>query len=74
MTVKGLQTLLAQLPPDVRKTLEDCDRRGDHDSEEFEKAYGVFINHFVCTIDPLPIEVQAAFKNMKEDPTVYLTV
>lgn len=65
---------MAQLPPDVRKTLEDCDRRGDHESEEFEKASQVFIRRFVCTIDPMPEEVQAAFKNLKEDPTVYLTV
>lgn len=58
----------------MRKTLEDCDKRGDHESEEFEKASKVFIRRFVCTIDPMPEEVQAAFKHLKEDPTVYLTV
>ncbi len=35
--MESLQQLLAQLPEDVRKTLEDCDRRGDHESPEWEK-------------------------------------
>ena len=72
--MKGLQTLLAQLPSEVRKTLEDCDRRGDHESEEFQKATLVFMRRYVCILDPIPEEVMAAFKNMKEDPTVYHTV
>jgi L-proline amide hydrolase len=66
--------LLAKLPADVRKTLEDCDKRGDHESEEFKKAAAVFNSHYVCTLDPMPEEVMAAFKNMSDDPTVYLTM
>jgi L-proline amide hydrolase len=72
--VQGVQNLLAELPPDVRKTLEDCDRRGDHESEEFEKASAVFYGRHVCRLDPYPEDIQAAFKNLKEDPTAYLTM
>ncbi|KAL2020052.1 hypothetical protein VTK56DRAFT_8955 [Thermocarpiscus australiensis] len=52
--VKGCQKLLSQLPEDVRKTLEDCDRRGDHESPEFEKAAAVFYGRHVCRLDPYP--------------------
>lgn len=71
---KGLESLLAKLSADVRKTLEECDRRGDHESEEFKKASQVFNSRYVCGLDPWPEEVMAAFKNLSEDPTVYLTM
>lgn len=74
LSEKGVKGLLAQLPPDVRKTLEDCDRRGDHESEEFQKASKVFISRYVCTLDPMPEEIMAGFKNMSDDPTVYITM
>ncbi|KAI1759148.1 Alpha/Beta hydrolase protein [Hypoxylon sp. FL1150] len=72
--LEGLKSLLAKLPADIRETLEDCDRRGDHHSEEFQKAAKVFGKNFVCSLDPLPEEVQAGYRNLKEDPTVYLTI
>lgn len=72
--VEGLKGLLQKLPPDVRKTLEDCDRNGDHESEAFQKAAKVFSHNFVSPLDPLPEEVQAGYKNLKDDPTVYLTI
>ncbi|KAK4170040.1 L-amino acid amidase [Cladorrhinum sp. PSN259] len=72
--VEGCKGILAGLPPDVSKTLEDCDRRGDYESEEFEKAQAVFYAHHMCRLDPVPDEVQASFKNIKEDPTAYWTM
>ncbi|KAK4224350.1 L-amino acid amidase [Podospora fimiseda] len=72
--VKGCNDLLAALPPDVRRTLEDCERRGDHESEEFEKASAVFYGRHVCRLDPYPDDVLMAFKHLKEDPTAYLTL
>ncbi|KAG8158026.1 hypothetical protein KVR01_012298 [Diaporthe batatas] len=71
---QGLKSLLTKLPADVRKTLEECDRRSDHEREEFKSAAAVFNGHHVCTLDPMPDEVMAAFKNMSDDPTVYLTI
>lgn len=72
--VEGLKGLLLKLPADVRKTLEDCDRAGDHESEEFQKAAKIFGKNFVSRLDPLPEEVMAGYKNLKDDPTVYLTI
>ncbi|KAJ4413983.1 hypothetical protein N0V82_008193 [Gnomoniopsis sp. IMI 355080] len=71
---EGLKGLLAKLPPDVRKTLEDCDRRGDHESEEFKKASDIFNSHYNCQLKPLPEEVLAIHKHIHEDPTVYVTI
>lgn len=66
--------LLSQLPPDVRKTIEDCERKGDYESPEFENASMVFYKRHFCRLDPFPEEVQLGFKNLKEDPTSYLTM
>jgi len=73
LLVKGFEGLIAALPPDVRDTLEDCNKRGDYGSHEFEKAAAVFYARHVCRLDPQPPEVQTAFKNLKDDPTAYLT-
>lgn len=72
--IEGLKGLLSKLPPDVRQTLEDCDRSGDHSSEGFKEAAKVFNRMFVCRLDPLPDEVQAGYRNLKDDSTVYLTI
>jgi L-proline amide hydrolase len=40
--IQGVQDWLSQLPEDVRETLRDCDSRGDHESEEFQKASAVW--------------------------------
>ncbi|KAF2202814.1 proline-specific peptidase [Delitschia confertaspora ATCC 74209] len=71
---KGSKLLLAQLPPDVRKAIEDCEQRGDFESLEFEEASAVFYKRHVCRLDPMPEDVQEAFKNLKEDPTSYMTM
>ncbi|KAL7622858.1 hypothetical protein AAE478_006537 [Parahypoxylon ruwenzoriense] len=74
LLVKGYEGLIADLPSDVRATLEDCNKRGDYESHEFEEAAAVFYKRHVCRLDPLPEEVQCAFKNLKEDSTAYLTL
>lgn len=74
LLVKGYDDLFAQLPPDVRAVLEECNRRGDYESEEFEKAAAVFYSRYVCRMEPHPEGVKAAFKNLKDDPTAYLTL
>ncbi|KAI1173212.1 proline-specific peptidase [Nemania sp. FL0916] len=71
---EGCRTLLAQLPEDVRKTIEDCERRGDFESPEFQQASAVFYSRFFCRINPMPDDVQAGFANLQNDPTSYLTM
>ncbi|QSZ36854.1 hypothetical protein DSL72_006737 [Monilinia vaccinii-corymbosi] len=74
LLVKGFETLIAKLPSDVRNAIEDCNRRGDYASHEFEKAAAVFYARHVCRLDPYPPEVAATFQNMKDDATAYLTL
>jgi proline-specific peptidase len=42
LVLKGYEPLFAALPSDVRETLEECVRRGDYESPEYEKAAAVF--------------------------------
>ncbi|KAI3326844.1 proline-specific peptidase [Xylariaceae sp. AK1471] len=71
---EGCRNLLAQLPENVRKTIEDCERRGDFESHEFEEASAVFYSRFFCRMDPMPDNVQAGFGHLGDDPTAYLTM
>jgi hypothetical protein len=65
---------LAQLPLDVRQTLEDCDRKGDHDGPEYKEASDIFMKSFVCRLDPVPDPIQQAWRNLKENPAAYGTM
>lgn len=71
---KGCRDLLAQLPKDVRETIEECERKGDFESPEYEKASGVFYGQHVCRLDPFPDLVLAAFQHLHEDSSAYLTM
>ncbi|KAL2152023.1 hypothetical protein VTH82DRAFT_5207 [Thermothelomyces myriococcoides] len=72
--LEGCRRLIAQLPQDVRETLEACNRRGDHESSEYEQAAAVFSRRHACHLDPYPEPVASAYANMKDDPTAYLTI
>ncbi|KAI0141743.1 Alpha/Beta hydrolase protein [Xylariaceae sp. FL1272] len=72
--IKGANKLLSELPPDVRKTLEDCERRGDYESPEYEKAAAVYYGKHLCRLDPWPADLLAAFENLSDDKTAYLTM
>ncbi|KAI3342536.1 Alpha/Beta hydrolase protein [Ustulina deusta] len=74
LLAKGARELLAALPKAARTTLEECDKRGDHESEEFENAAKEFYARHVCRLDPYPADVLCAFKNLKDDPSAYQTM
>lgn len=74
LMLKGERELLAALPEPVRTTLEECDKKGDHESEEFETAAKEFYGRHVCRLDPYPDDVLYAFKNLKDDPSAYHTM
>ncbi|KAH8647695.1 Alpha/Beta hydrolase protein [Xylariales sp. PMI_506] len=67
---EGTKVLLAGLPSDTRETIENCVSKRDFESAEYQKAMAVFFKRHLCTLDPLPEDVQAAFRNLGEDPTV----
>ncbi|KAK4216299.1 L-amino acid amidase [Rhypophila decipiens] len=73
--VKGTKRLLSRLPEEVRKVLEEADRKGDYESPEYEKAAGVYYDRHVCRLEhPYPEDLQASFENLKADPSSYITV
>ncbi|KAI1737057.1 Alpha/Beta hydrolase protein [Xylaria scruposa] len=74
LLAKGARELLAALPEPARTTLEECDKKGDHESEVFENAAKEFYARHVCRLDPYPDDVLCAFKNLKDDPTAYHTL
>ncbi|KAI1334277.1 proline iminopeptidase [Xylariaceae sp. FL0016] len=72
--MEACQYLLSQLPDDVRKTLEDCEKRGDYESPEYEQASAVFYGRHFCRLDPWPKPVLKALEHLKEDPAAYMTM
>ncbi|RYP44185.1 hypothetical protein DL768_009333 [Monosporascus sp. mg162] len=71
--VEGGKRLLAQLPPDVRKTLEG-DGDGNYETPKHERASVILYARHVYRIDPLQRALQQAFVNLKAEPTAYNTM
>ncbi|TRX96934.1 hypothetical protein FHL15_002240 [Xylaria flabelliformis] len=74
LLAKGSRELLAALPEPARSMLEECEKKGDHESEEFENAAKEFYARHVCRLEPYPDDLISAFKNLKDDPSVYMTM
>lgn len=68
--VVGNNQLRAELPLEIREALENA----DHESEEYKTASAYFYKRHVCSLDPRPEDVKAAFKNLDDDSTAYLTM
>lgn len=66
--------LRATLPQDVQDTLNKHEADGTTDSKEYEQAVSVYYQNFVCRLSPMPEDVQAAFDQVSDDPTVYHTM
>lgn len=62
------------LPKDVQETLQRCEKEGKTDTPEYEAAVNVFYERHVCRVTPFPEELQASFKQVAEDNTVYETM
>jgi proline-specific peptidase len=71
---EGARELLRQLPDKVRKTIEECEKKGDFESPEYEAASAVFTKRHVCRLDPFPQDLMDTLANLKDDPTVYITM
>ena len=74
LLLEGENALRKELPADVRSVLDRCEREGDFESEEYEKACLVFYKLHLCRLDPWPKEVEIALGHLKDDPTVYQTM
>ncbi|KAI0476533.1 proline iminopeptidase [Xylariaceae sp. FL0804] len=74
LLAEACRYLLSQLPADARETLEECERKGDHESAEYERASAAFYTRHFCRLDPWPEAVMVALGHLKEDPAAYVTM
>jgi L-proline amide hydrolase len=66
--------LRAMLPPDVQATLLAHEAAGTTDDPAYHEAEQVYNERHLCRVVPMPPEVQASFRVMEDDPTVYHTM
>ena len=72
---EGIETLRKRLPSDVRKILDEAERKQDFESPEYEAAVEVFYKRHLSLARPWPApEVQAALDWFAKDATTYGTM
>jgi proline-specific peptidase len=74
LMMKGVDRLIKAMPRDVQKTLEECHRDKDFESDKYKNACIVFYKRHLCRIDPFPDGLQTALNHLEEDSTVYSTM
>jgi L-proline amide hydrolase len=67
-------SLRAELPAEVEKTLRQHEEAETTDSPEYHQAMQVYYDRHVCRVVPNPPEVVASFAAIDDDPTVYHTM
>ncbi len=66
--------LRADLDPVTQERLTRYEALAEYDNPEYLEAVQVFYDRHVCRVIPNPEEVQRSFRQMGEDPTVYMTM
>ena len=64
--------LRSELPPGVRRVLDEHEAAETTDSPEYQEAMMEFYKRHVCRLDPLPDGVARSFAELEENPGVYL--
>ena len=72
--VQGIAELLNKLPPDIAKTIRECEEKKDFESKAYTDAIDVVYKRHLCRVDPWPREVHVALEALTGDPTVYGTM
>ncbi len=63
--------LRSELPPDVRRILDEHEAAGTADSAEYEQATMEFYKRHVIRLEPMPEYVARTFAQLAENPGVY---
>ena len=71
---EAADSLRAELPAEVEKTLRQHEAAGTTESPEYRQAMQVYYDRHVCRVVPNPPEVAASFAAIDDDPTVYFTM
>ncbi|MBU6496015.1 MAG: proline iminopeptidase-family hydrolase [Acidobacteria bacterium] len=72
--VSEANRLRADLDPATQERLTRYEALAEYDNPEYLEAVQVFYDRHVCRVIPNPEEVQRSFRQMGEDPTVYMTM
>lgn len=72
--VSEANRLKADLDPVTQQRLDHYEALELYDAPEYLEAVQVFYDRHVCRVVPNPDEVQRSFRQLAEDPTVYMTM
>lgn len=68
LTVAEMRRLIAELPAEVRATIDRCERSGATSSAEYQAAAMVFYRRHLCRLDPWPPELLRTLERMSAGP------
>lgn len=70
--VSEMQKMKASLPPDVLKTMEQCEEAGDYDNAEYQKATQEFLKRYFCRLEEWPKDLQHSLEHVNQ--SIYMTM
>ncbi|KAJ7153618.1 proline-specific peptidase [Mycena filopes] len=70
----GTNALLATLPLGTRTAIEENERAGTIDAQEYQDAMQRFNETHLCTLKPWPRELLQSFRDLLDDPRLYLSM
>lgn len=74
LSIRSIQLRRGELPQQVLQVMEEYERKQDYENPAYMEAQMVFNKTFVCRQEPPPSELLPAFKNLRDDKTVYSTM
>ncbi|KAI1124917.1 proline-specific peptidase [Nemania abortiva] len=75
LATRGTLLLRGQMPPDMKRALDEAEEKGEYDSPAYKSALDFYHRKHVCRADPFPPPaLLPAFKHLSEDSTVYRTM
>lgn len=72
--LEAANSLRAELPRDVQKTLKEHEVAGTTESAQYETAVNVFYERHLCRVKPFPEPLIRTMEWVVKDPTVYHTM
>lgn len=74
LSIRGIQLRRGELPKEVLQVMKEYEQKRDYENPAYLEAKMVFNKAFVCRQEPPPPELLPAFKNLRDDTTVYSTM
>ena len=75
LSIRGIQLLRMQLPPETQQALKEAEKKGEFDSQAFTDGVGMLFKKHLCRVEPFPPEeLIPALTHLSEDKTVNKTM